>query len=200
MGASQQLRRRRSGSFPATDQEEEWELPNYCPGGGVGASQQLLRLTRRYAHRQNGAQMARIVPTLEPQRWLGRKVGKSSSERRAVKPSTSSPARLWFLQTSSRRILKENPAPRSLTGKNARAFRTNPVRFYSREVIAESCREQLRRSSLKSWDRPQGGNCPRDPGGPFGPQGGTSSLRSLNELASLVRASLPSKLRERYDS
>ena len=44
MGASQQLLRR-SGSFPTTAQEEEWELPNYCPGGGVGVSQLLPRRT-----------------------------------------------------------------------------------------------------------------------------------------------------------
>ena len=44
VGASQLLLRRRNGSFPTTAQEEEeWELPNCCPGDGVGASQQLLR-------------------------------------------------------------------------------------------------------------------------------------------------------------
>ena len=46
VGASQQLLRRRNGSFPTTAQEEEWELPKYCPGGGVGASQQLRRRRR----------------------------------------------------------------------------------------------------------------------------------------------------------
>ena len=40
-GDSQQPLRRRSGSFPIIAQEEEWEFPNCCPGGGVGASQHL---------------------------------------------------------------------------------------------------------------------------------------------------------------
>ena len=81
-----------------------------------------------------------------------------------------------------------------------RGVSTNPVRVYRSKVLPS-----LTDASLLYRGRPRGGELPigtrgrasRALGGPFGPQGGewarfarpTSSLRSLNELASLVRAS-----------
>ena len=50
MGAFQQLIGRRSWSFPATAQEEEWELPNYCaklPSGWTGGGMEAFQLLPR---------------------------------------------------------------------------------------------------------------------------------------------------------
>ena len=44
MVASQSLPRRRGGSFPTVAREEEWELPNYCSGGGVGGAWEAAKM------------------------------------------------------------------------------------------------------------------------------------------------------------
>ncbi len=145
VGASQPLLRRRNGSFPTTAQEEDWELPSNCSGGGVGASQLLLR--RRGGSFPTTAQEEEwelpsscsgspdATPTDNTELQGPESCPHSSHRggrarkyyfRRASAPTrgeaetvnrTSAPGTVP--QTPQGGLLKENPAPESLTGKKS---------------------------------------------------------------------------------
>ena len=106
MGPSQQLLRRRSGSFPNTAQEEEWELLKYCPGGGVGAKSSSKGLAKGVAAKPSTSLTQRVLPP-DP-RAFGR-------------------------------ILKENPAAPSLTGKKPVARFMLPTFLERRLILIMVC-------------------------------------------------------------
>ena len=126
VGASQLLLTRWNGSLPRIAQEEEWELPSNCSGEGVGASQLLLK-SGSESFPTTAPEEEWELPNTCPGGGGEEGVGASLASPSVAYPSGSGtersggvcrqPIRPSGCGKAFGRLLKENPAPRNLTGK-----------------------------------------------------------------------------------